>query len=224
MYAHHGLQRVQRVFGGLLLVVDIGFGNDVVLLVSAHQVDVFLAVVVHRGFLSQLLVDSLGEGLAEVGHLLDERLQFLQFQAQEHGGRDGTHRHGGFGIVEQVGLAEILAVAQQGYAQFLAVGSLADDLGLTVGHDEELLLVLAFLYEELAYFHFLRLERAGQAVHYLVVELREQRDGLQALGRERGNTVEILNRQPLALAELYLCAVHTERAAADLHPRQQFQQ
>ena len=85
MHTNNGLQRVQRVLRGILLVVDIGLGDDVVLLVTTHQVDVLLAVIVDRCLQAQLLIDGLVERLAEVGHLLDKLDQFLQLQAKEHG-------------------------------------------------------------------------------------------------------------------------------------------
>ena len=171
-----------------------------------------------------MLVDGLVEGLTEVGNLLDELDQFLQIQTEEYRRRDGTYGDGGLLLVQQVGLAEIFAVAQQGYPQVLAVRSLADDLSLSACHNEETLLVLALLDEELVDIHLFRLERADQSVQYLVVELREQGDGFQVLCRERGYAVDILDGQSVVLAEFDLRAVYAERAAADLHPGQEFQQ
>ena len=77
MYTDNRLQRVQRILRGVLFVVDVRFGDDVILLMSADKVDVLLSVVVHRSLQAQLLIDSLIELLAEVGHLLDEFLQVL---------------------------------------------------------------------------------------------------------------------------------------------------
>ena len=91
MHTHHCLQGVETVFRGVFLVVDVGLRNDVILLMTAHQVDVLFAVVVDRGLQAQLLIDSLIKGLAEVGHLLDELDQFFQLQTEEHGRCDGTN-------------------------------------------------------------------------------------------------------------------------------------
>ena len=101
--------------------------------------------------------------------------------------------------------------------------SLADDLSLTAGHDEEALLVLALLHEEFVNIYLFCLERVHQTVQYLVVELREQRDSLQVLRRKRGLSVDILNRQTVVFTELHLRAIYAERAAADLHPGEQLQ-
>ena len=183
-----------------------------------------LAVVVHRCLQAQLLIDGLVERLAEVGHLLDKLDQLLQLQSEEHRRGDGAHADRRFLLVQQVGLAEVFAVTQQRNPQVLAVRATADDLGLTRGHDEEALLVLALLDEQLVHVHLLRLERVDEAVHYLVVKFREQRDGLQVLRRKRGHAVDVLYRQAVVLTEFHLRAVHAERSAADLHPGQQFQQ
>ena len=77
MYTDNCLQRVQRILRGVLFVVDVRFRDDVILLMSADKVDVLLSVVVHRSLQAQLLIDSLVELLAEVGHLLDESLQVV---------------------------------------------------------------------------------------------------------------------------------------------------
>ena len=179
---------------------------------TAHQVDVFLAVVVDRGLQAQLLIDSLIKGLAEVGHLLDELDQFFQLQTKEHGGCDGTNADGRFLFVQQVSLAEVLTVAQECNPQLLAVRALADDFGLTAGHDEEALLVLSFFHKQFVNIHFLRLERVYQSCQNLVVELREQGDSLQVLCRKRGYAIDVLDGQTVVLAKLYLRAVYTECA------------
>jgi len=213
MHTNNGLQSIETVLRGVLLVVDIGFRNDVVLLVAAHQIDVLLAIVIDTGLQAQLLIDGLVESLAEVGHLLDELNQFLQFQAKKYGRCDGTDADGRLLFVQQVCLAEVLAVAQERNPQVFAVRTLADDLSLTAGHNEEALLVLTFLHEQFVDIHLLRLERAHQTVQNLVVELREQRDGLQVLCRKRGHAIHILDGQAVVLAKFHLRAVHAECAA-----------
>ena len=100
MHTNHRLQRVQGVFSRILLVVNIGFWDDVILLMTAHQIDVLLTVIVDRGLQAQLLINGFFERIAEVGHLLDELDQFLQFQTEEHRRRDGTNRDGRFLLVE----------------------------------------------------------------------------------------------------------------------------
>ena len=138
---------------------------------TAHQVDVLLAVVVHRSLQAQLLVNGLVEGLTEVGYLLDKLFQFLQLQTEEHRRCHGTDTDRRLCIVQQVGLAKEFAVTQQGNTQFLTVRSLADDLSLSAGYDEELLLVFTFFHKEFAQFHLNGLEATCQTVHNLVVEL-----------------------------------------------------
>ena len=91
--------------------------------------------------------------------------------------------------------------------------ALADYLSLTAGHDEETLFVLAFLHEEFAVFHLLRLETLSQTVHNLIVELREQRDGFQAFGRKRRDTIQVLDRETFALFQFHFGAVHAEGSA-----------
>ena len=70
--------------------------NRLVSSFETKEVDVFLAVVVDRSLQAQLLINGLVEGLAEVGHLLDELHQFLQLQAEEYGRSDGTYTDGRF--------------------------------------------------------------------------------------------------------------------------------
>ena len=191
---------------------------------AAYQVDVLLAVVIDRCLQAQLLIDGLVECLAEVGHLLDKLNQFLQLQAEEYGGCDGANADGRLLFVQQVSLAEVLAVAQECNPQVLAMRPLADDLSLTAGYDEEALLVLALLHEQFIHIHLLCLERTHQTIQNLVVELREQGDGLQVLCRKRGLSVDILNGQTVVLAEFHLRAVHAECTTAHLHPGQQLQE
>ena len=64
MHSNHCLQRVQRILRRILLVVDVGLGDDVVRLVAADEVDVLLAIVVDRCFQTQLLVNGLFEGIS----------------------------------------------------------------------------------------------------------------------------------------------------------------
>ena len=71
--------------------------------------------------------------------------------------------------------------------------SLADDLSLSAGYDEEALLILAFLHEELIHIDLLGLERAHQAVQNLVVELREQGYSFEVLRCKRRHAVDILD-------------------------------
>ena len=94
----------------------------------------------------------------------------------------------------------------------------ADDLSLSAGYDEEALLVLALLHEELIHIDLFGLERTDQTVQYLVVKLREQRNRLEVLRCKRRYTVHILDGQSVVFSQLDLCAVHAERAAADLYP------
>ena len=82
---------------------------------TAHQIDVLLTVVIHRSLQAQLLVNRLVEDLAEIRHLFDELDEFLQFQTEEHGRCDGTDAHRRFLLVQQVGLAKVLTVAQECY-------------------------------------------------------------------------------------------------------------
>ena len=102
--------------------------------------------------------------------------------------------------------------------------SLADDLSLSAGYDEEALLILAFLHEQLINFHLLCLERAYQTIQDLIVELREQGDRLQVLGCKRGHAIHILDGKAVVLSEFYLRAVYTEGAAADLYPGKQLEE
>ena len=149
---------------------------------ATDEVDVLLTVVIHRCLQAQLLVDSLIEGLAEVRYFFDEFLQFLQLQAEEDGRCDSAYAHGRLCIVQQVCFTEIFSVAQQCNTQFFSVGTFADDLCLTAGHDEEFLLVFAFLNKQLANLHLFCLERTCQTGHNLVFKVGEQGDGLQTLG------------------------------------------
>ena len=75
----------------------------------------FLSVVVDRSFQAQLFVNGLIERLAEVGNLLDELDEFLQFQTEEYGGGDGAHGNCRFLLVEKIGFTEVFAVAQESY-------------------------------------------------------------------------------------------------------------
>ena len=111
MYTDNGLQCVQRVFRGVLLIVDIGLWDNVILFVPAHQIDVLLSIVIHRSLQAQLLVYSLLKGLAEVGHLLDNLKQLLQLQSEEYGRGDGTDRDGRLLFVQHVSLTKILTIA-----------------------------------------------------------------------------------------------------------------
>ena len=110
MHTYHRLQRVQRILRRILLVVDIGLRDNVVFLMTTHQVDVLLAIVVDGCLQAQLLVDGLVERLTEVGHFLDKLDKFLQLQTKEYGGRDGAYGYCRFLLVEQIGLAKIFTV------------------------------------------------------------------------------------------------------------------
>ena len=94
MYTYNGLQRIQRVLRRILLIVDIGFGNDVILLVTTDEVDVLLTIVVDGGLQAQLLVNGLLERVAEIGNFLDKLDEFLEFQTKEDGGCDGAYGDG----------------------------------------------------------------------------------------------------------------------------------
>ena len=67
---------------------------------TAHQIDVLLAVVIDRGLQAQLLIDGLVECLAEVGHLLDELDEFFELQPKEYGGSDGADADGRFLFIQ----------------------------------------------------------------------------------------------------------------------------
>lgn len=160
--AYYRLKGVQRIFRRVLLVVDIRLRNDIVLFVSADQVDVFLTVVVDRSLQTQLLIDSLVELGTEVGHLTDKFLQILQLQREEDGRSDGTHTDRRSSIVQQICLTKVFAVAQKSDAEFFSMRTFVDDFCLTACHDEEFLLVLAFLDEEVAQGNLYRLKAAGK--------------------------------------------------------------
>ena len=191
---------------------------------AAQQVDVLLAVLIDRSLQAQLLVYGFLERLAEVGYLFDKCLQFLTFQCEEYARRDGTHRYRCRSIVEQVGLAEELALAEQCDAQFLAVQTAADDLSLSAGYDEELERVFLGFDEILAQLYLFGDEAACQSRHHLLAEVGEERDALQALGAEARFAVEVFHGHALAFLQFHLRAVHAVGATAHLHPRQQLEQ
>ena len=190
----------------------------------AHQVDVFLAVVVDGSLQTQVLVHSFVELFTEVGNLLDERFQYRSLQCQEYGVGDRTHADCRVGGAQQVGLAKVFATAKKCDAQFFAMRTCADDLSLTVCHDEELLLVLALRHEVLATSHFHGHEVASQACHNLLLDVLEERDGTQVLGCEAGHAVEILNLDAFSLLQFHLRAVHAIGATFHLRPRKELEE
>ena len=58
---------------------------------TTHQIDVLLTIVIDRGLQAQLFVNGLLKCVAEIGHLLDEFDELLQFQTKKNGGCDGAN-------------------------------------------------------------------------------------------------------------------------------------
>ena len=83
MDAHNRLQCVERVFGRCLVVVNVCFGDNVVLLVAADKVDMLLTVVVDCGLQAQVVIDSVVELLAEIRFFFDKFLKHRRFQLKE---------------------------------------------------------------------------------------------------------------------------------------------
>ena len=81
MNTNHRLQGVQVIFRRVLFVINVGLRDGVVLFMSGKQINMLFAMIVHRCFQTELLIDRLIECFAEVGHFFDELLQILQSQA-----------------------------------------------------------------------------------------------------------------------------------------------
>ena len=100
----------------------------------------------------------------------------------------------------------------------------ADDLSLTICHDEEALLVLTLRDEVLATCHFHRHEVASQTSHNLLFDVLEERNGTKVLCRETWHAIEILNLNAFSLLQFYLRAVHTIGATFHLCPGKELEE
>ena len=69
---YHRLQGIERILSWILFVINIGLRNDVVFLMTTHQVNVLLTMLIHCSLQAQLLIHSIVELLTEVWDLLDE--------------------------------------------------------------------------------------------------------------------------------------------------------
>jgi hypothetical protein len=125
MDSYHCLEGIEGILGGVFLIVDIGFGDDVVLFVSAHEVDVFLSVDVDGGLEAEMFIDGVLELLTEVGDFIDEGLEFGALQGEEYTGGDAANGDTGEGVVEEVAFAEVFSFTEEGDAEFLTVESFA---------------------------------------------------------------------------------------------------
>ena len=179
--ADHRLHGRERVFAGIGRVIDERLGNLHVLGKARNQVDVPLAVAIHRRTQFQVLVDRLLEFVAQVGHLAQDRVEILAREGQQHAGRDRAHGHVRRLVGDQVGLAEELAFGQQGDPQVAAVDALAQHLDLPLGDDEELAAVLAFDDQLVAQRNVFGLEAAGHPGDDGVGQPGEQRHAPQRL-------------------------------------------
>ena len=224
MYTYYGLQGVERILCGVLLIVDVCLRDNVVLLVSANQVYVLLAVLVYGSLDAEVFLNGIAKLLAELRVIFDNLFEHRGVELQEYRVSHGTYRDGRVSSAEQVGLAKILAVTQQGYAQFLAVSASRDNLSLTVGNDEEFLLILALSNEILASRHLNRLEVLGKTSHYVLVNMLEHRNGTQILGCETWFAFEILYLDAVSLFQFHLSAVNAIGATFYLSPRQELKQ
>ena len=100
----------------------------------------------------------------------------------------------------------------------------ADNLSLSVSHNEELLLVLALRDEVLATSHLYRHEIASQTSHNLLLDVLEERNGTEILRRETGHAIEVLNLDAFSLFQFHLRAVHTIGATFHLLPGKEFEE
>lgn len=85
--------------------------------------------------------------------------------------------------------AEILTFGKQGYAKELAVGAFAQDFDLSFGYDEEFLAVFVLFDEVLAQIKVDELEFLGQAIHDVLVNVREKWNASERFGAEGWDAV-----------------------------------
>ena len=93
MNTDNGLQSVQRIFGRIFIIIDVSFGDNIILFVSADKVDVFFAVVVNGCFETQMIVNGIVELLAEIWSFADEFFQNGGIELKKNRIRNAANRN-----------------------------------------------------------------------------------------------------------------------------------
>ena len=226
--ADDGLDGGEGVFAGRGGVVDEGLGDFDVFGESGDEVDVAFTVSVDGGLEFAVLLDGPAEVFGEAGLLCEECVEILAGEGEEDAGSDGADGDVGGLVGDDVGLAEELSVGEQRDAEVGSVGSLAQDLDLSLGEDEEGVAVLAFADERVAEGDLLGLEACGHAADDAVGQPREERHAAEALGREdgarAGEAAGEVDADPSGPRQFHLGAVDPVGAPLDLHEGQKPQE
>ncbi len=194
-----GLHRAEGILPGRGRVVDEGFGDDDVLGRTRHQVDVLLAELVHRRLELLKLLDGPVK-LVLVGRVLgQQRVDLRPGQADDEAGGQGPDGHVAGFVADQLPLAKVFAVGEQRDSQVTAVNALAQNLHLSLSHDEEAVFLVALAHQSLAQRDDLGDKVAGQGRQNGVREPGEQGDAPKRLGGERGGLSGDVEFHPLGL-------------------------
>jgi hypothetical protein len=164
------------------------------------------------------------ELVPQVRHLVEDRVEVLARERQEHAGRDRPHRDVGGLVADEIHLAEKLSLGQERDPQVGAVNTLAQYLHLALGQHEESAAVLPLVDEVTAEWHRLHAKSPLHPLEQRFRQLGEQRHAPQIVGRERQPALGGHDVDPLSLRELDLGAVDAVGTTLDLHPGQQVQE